>query len=120
MGRRGVCPSTGMAAYGRAYGSYAVHQRVVCQQHAGHAPSIHIRLAHVQTSPQPRRRGCKSPGIVAHRRSPVIPMSARAIKGLPVAEVCRRVVACTLALRTSAPMTSTPLCSVPCCNGQDA
>src|SRR5207244_13497853 len=30
-------------------------------------PSIHMRLAHAQTSPQPRRRGCKSPGVVAQR-----------------------------------------------------
>jgi hypothetical protein len=61
-----------------------------------------------------------APFHVAQRLSPVIPMSARAIKGVPVAEVCRIVVACTMALRASAPTTSTPLCSVPRCNGQDA
>jgi hypothetical protein len=42
---------------------------VVYQQHAGHAPSIPMRLAHAQTSPQPRRRGCTSPGVVAQRVS---------------------------------------------------
>jgi hypothetical protein len=50
----------------------------------------------------------------------VIQISARAIKGLPVAEVCRRVVACNMAMRASAPTTRTPVCSVPRCNGQDA
>ena len=31
----------------------------------GRSPSIHMRLVHAQASPQPRRRGCKSPCDVA-------------------------------------------------------
>jgi hypothetical protein len=80
-----------MLCYARSIASAVPrpHRGVVYQQHAGHSPSIHMRLAHAQTSPQRRRRGCKSPGVVAQRVSYTSKVCVQKIKDLRVAQVCR-------------------------------
>jgi len=56
----------------------------------GRSTAIYVRLAHAQTSPQPRMWRGKSPCDVAQRVSAATKFSASEVKGLHVAHVCRK------------------------------